>query len=66
MIYHFLITTVVIFILMVVWFAIQNWARKEEGLPEDCDVLENRIGCHACSLVDKCDKEKLKVKNDKH
>lgn len=49
------ITVLVLFIIMGGWLALQAWVRRiSPGLPDDCDVLRGRWGCHGCSPTGRC------------
>jgi len=56
MLYHLLITIVIVFILMAFWFGVQFIERRFKNLPSDCDVLKDRKGCLGCLLRGHCTK----------
>lgn len=55
MVYHFLLASLTIPFLMLIWFGVQQIIRKEAKIPDECDVLEDKIGCHGCKSYDTCD-----------
>ena len=56
MLYHFIVTPLVIGVLLTAWVLFQNWFRSySPEMPPDCDVLRGRFGsCGACFNFEAC------------
>lgn len=56
MLYHLIIGPTLLVLLMLGWWAFQEWVRRETpNLKPDCDVLESRfLDCHGCHHSKQC------------
>ena len=53
MLYDFLVASGVIFGAMIVWWVVQTMVKKSQPeMSEDCDILEDRLGCKSCLRTD--------------
>ena len=58
MLIQLLVTVAVLIGLMLGWYLVQQAVRHVSAdVPEGCDVLERRVGCHGCILSGHCPTE---------
>ena len=55
MLYHLLITPLLLGILIAAWLGFQAWVRKRSpGMRPDADVLQGRFSCGTCFEFESC------------
>lgn len=57
MLYHLFVAFGALAVFMAGWWLVQLLVRKSTpGVAEECDILEDKMGCHGCAKGDSCSK----------
>ena len=55
MLYHIIVASTGMLLLILVWLGVQHMTRKSSpDLPDDYDVMQDRMGCGGCHHAEDC------------